>query len=175
MVTLTRVKVNHGKVIGLVRKLSAASKYSLQTANGTFSLSDTRFAATATGELTVQEGQATVLYTAPGQTKSTEYALVKGQTFKPEANDGQGAVLVTSADVAAEVALQLDGMVMVAENPMAKRWAPTAMWNMTPRPFDSSRAMDDPPWQIPGTIGVTEPTDVELFMGVITPILPLND
>ena len=151
----TKVKVTKGKVIGLVRKLGAASEYVVVTANGSFKVNGARFAASATGEFTILDGAATVLYTQPGQDKATQYALNAGETFQPKAANGQGAVLVTSADLASEVALQLDRMLIRVDNPVAKHWAPTAQWLQVPRPVDASAGENSPPWQLPP---VEEPT-----------------
>ena len=161
-ITTTRIKVTKGNVGGVVKKMSSASQYVVQTANGSFSVNGSKYAASATGRFTLQEGEATVVYTAPGSKKSVTYAMTAGQTFDPAADRGNGAVLMTSADIASEVALYMDTSVINEYNPVAKHWVSSPSWLAIPRPFNYSEAdsQDADPWVIPP---IDEPTTTPVF------------
>ena len=156
-ITTTHVKVIKGNIGGVVKKLGAASEYVVQTANGNFSVDGVKYAASATGRFTVQEGEAKVVYTAVGSRTPVTYAMTAGQTFDPTS----AAVMMTSADIASEVALYMDTSVIIPENPVARHWVAMPSWLAIPRPFSYSEGLDDPPWVIPP---IEEPTT--------TPIVP---
>jgi hypothetical protein len=160
LITSTKIKVRQGKVGGMVRKLSRASQFLVVTDRGTFSVSGSKFVGTAEGQFTVQEGEATLLYAAAGQGAPAKYAMKSGQTFQPQARAGKGDVLATPADLAAEVALYMDGMEIPEWNDIAERWVAAPSWLAMPRPFDDPQGKNNPPWILP-MIEPTTAVDVE--------------
>ena len=149
VISTTKIKVHQGKVGGVVRKLSRASQFLVVTDQGTFSLSGAEFVGTADGQVTVQKGEAAVLYAAAGQKSLTRHAVQTGQTFSPKGNQGRGEVMMTSAALAAEVALYMDGFDLPPSNDIAKHWVAGPFWLAVPRPFDEAQGRQNPPWIIP--------------------------
>ena len=137
-VVTTELGLNRGKIQGVVRKMSAASKYEVITLVGTVAIRGTKYQVSARGEVSVEDGDAVVRYTAPGVTAPTEYVLRGGYTFEPTLNNNRGGMIETLPSVTEEITVatsefgaRAPGEVMVTE----AGYSPVPSWASLPKPF----------------------------------------
>jgi hypothetical protein len=78
----TQLDLKAGKIVGIVKKLAATSKYEVKTPNGVAGIRGTEYIISATGEVQVIDGSVVVVYVKPDGTVQTA-VVNKGQKFNP--------------------------------------------------------------------------------------------
>jgi hypothetical protein len=78
----TQLDLKSGKIIGIVKKLAAASKYEIKTPNGVAGIRGTEYVVSATGEVYVLLGSAVVVYVKSDTTVVTQ-VVNAGEMFDP--------------------------------------------------------------------------------------------
>jgi len=147
----TELGLSTGRVQGVVRKLSAASRFEVKTPVGTAGIRGTQYEVTATGRVTVAEGLVEVFYTPPGATAPVKFDVPAGYTFDPTENSGRGGVFPTPANVQDQLQQDLNDMRGVTvEGDKAQVWIPVPTWQIVDRPFEASpSALDTKPFRLP--------------------------
>jgi hypothetical protein len=78
----TQLDLKSGKIIGIVKKLAATSKYEIKTPNGVAGIRGTEYVVSATGEVYVLAGSAVVVYVKSDGTVVTQ-VVNAGEMFDP--------------------------------------------------------------------------------------------
>jgi|SRR5437867_7805179 len=78
----TQLDLKSGKVVGIVKKLAATSKYEIKTPNGVAGIRGTEYVVSATGEAYVLSGSAVVVYVKSDGTVVTQ-VVNAGDMFDP--------------------------------------------------------------------------------------------
>jgi len=89
----TQLDLKSGKIVGIVKKMSATSKYEIKTPNGVAGIRGTEYVISATGEVYVLSGSAVAVYVKPDGTVVTQ-VVNAGEKFDP----ATGAVSQIPAD-----------------------------------------------------------------------------
>ncbi len=165
-VATTQLGLNRGKVQGVVRKMSAASKYEVITPVGTVSVRGTKYQVSARGEASFEDGDGVVRYNAPGSTAPTEFVVRSGYTFEPTLNGNRGGLIETLPSVTEEITVATrefggaapGGTVVVTET----GYAPVPSWAALPQPFAKPGEGDPfaPPFVMPPVANPTTPFNV---------------
>ncbi len=82
----TQLNLTAGTIRGMVRKLSAASKYEVKTPNAVVGVRGTKYQISANGVVHVIEGSMVVVYINPSTQAMSTHSLTTGQTFVPPVN-----------------------------------------------------------------------------------------
>jgi len=88
LVIETALDLKSGGIVGIVKKLSAASKYEIKTPNGVAGVRGTEFRSFANGVTQVLEGAMVSVYVKPSGAVETE-SLGAGDQFDPATGKGQ--------------------------------------------------------------------------------------
>jgi hypothetical protein len=137
-VVTTELGLNRGKVQGVVRKLSAASRYQVITLVGTVAIRGTRYQVSARGEASIEDGDGVVRYMGPGATAPTEYVVRSGYTFEPTLNNNRGGLVETLPSVTEEIRVATGGSAGGAPGEVVvvdTGYAPVPSWAALPKPF----------------------------------------
>ncbi|MBM3882374.1 MAG: hypothetical protein FJ387_22070 [Verrucomicrobia bacterium] len=104
----TELGLSSGRILGVVRKLTAASRYEIKTPNGTCGIRGTKYAINVSGLVIVLEGTADVWYIPPTETQPIKYEVPAGFTFDPTGNNNRGEVVETPASVRADLIREIE-------------------------------------------------------------------
>jgi len=138
-IVTTQLGLNRGKIQGVVRKMSAASKYEVITLAGSVLIRGTKYQVSARGEVSVEDGESVVRYVAPGAAAPTEFVVRPGYTFEPTLNSNRGGLIETLPSVTEEINVaagafgaptEHEGKVVVTAG-----YAPVPSWGSLPKPF----------------------------------------
>lgn len=149
----TELGLSTGTVQGIVRKMSASSRYVVKTPVGTCGIRGTRYQLSATGRTIIEEGVSDFSFTPPGATSPTRFEVQAGYMFDPTLNSGRGGVVPTPANIREllqDEFRQMRGGVTSEER--AQIWVPSPSWMMPDRPFDDpSQQLGQvgKPWVLP--------------------------
>lgn len=91
----TQLDLRSGSIVGIVKKLSAASKYEVKTPNGVAGVRGTQYRSFATGATQVFEGSMVSVFVKPTGAVQTE-SLAAGDQFDPATGKGP----ISKADLA---------------------------------------------------------------------------
>lgn len=163
-IVTTELGLNRGKIQGVVRKLSAASKYEVVTLVGSVLIRGTKFQVSARGEASVEDGEGLVRYKAPGATVATESVIRPGFTFEPTLNSNKGGLIETLPSVTEEITVAANafGAKAIEESGIVLRdagFAPVPSWTALPKPF-AAPGEGDPfsqPFVMPPVVNPTTP------------------
>lgn len=148
----TELGLSTGRILGIVRKMSASSRYDVKTPVGTCQIQGTKYEISATGRVLVEEGVSEVGFAPPGASSPTRFEVQAGYTFDPTLNTGRGGVVPTLASARAlqgdEYGQMREGM---SGEERAQIWMPSPSWMAPKRPFNEpGRDSDiDAPWVVP--------------------------
>jgi FecR protein len=78
----TQLDLKSGRIVGIVKKLAATSKYEIKTPNGVAGIRGTEYVVAATGEVYVLSGSAVVVYVRGDGTVVTQ-VVNAGEMFDP--------------------------------------------------------------------------------------------
>ena len=161
-IVTTELGLNRGKIQGVVRKMSAASKYEVITLVGSVLIRGTKYQVSARGEASVEDGDGVVRYRAAGATAPTEYAVRPGYTFEPTLNSNRGGLIETLPSVTEEITVATNAFgaaggegVTVTE----AGYSPVPSWASLPKPF-AAPGEGDPfsqPFVMPPVVNPTTP------------------
>ncbi len=138
-IVTTELGLRAGKIQGVVRKMSAASRYEVVTPVGVVGIRGTKYQVSARGEFSVLDGSGYVRYNAPGATAPTEFQVRTGYTFEPTLNNNKGGLIESLPSINEEITLaagQLGaapGVEMAGVS--ATGYAPWPTWAIEERPF----------------------------------------
>lgn len=82
----TQLNLKAGRILGTVRKMAAASRYEVKTPNGVAGIRGTHYDISATGVITVEEGQVIFAYVNPADGSVKAFIINAGETFVPPGN-----------------------------------------------------------------------------------------
>ncbi len=160
----TEMGLSTGRIQGVLRKLSASSRFEVRTPVGSAGIRGTKYDISANGRVTVIEGLVQVYYTPPGATAPVKFDVPAGYTFDPTENSGRGGVIPTPFNVQDQIDADLnDLMRVVTEGETAEVYLPTPTWVIPNRPFDATPGHGDakpfnvPPLYEPTTAVVPSP------------------
>ena len=147
----TELGLSTGRIQGVVRRLSAASRFEIKTPVGTCGIRGTRYEVSATGRVTVSDGLVEVFYTPAGANAPVKFDVPAGYTFDPSESSGRGGVIPTPANVQDQLEQDLNEMRGVTvEGEKAQLWIPMPTWQIVDRPFEPSPSMtDSKPFRLP--------------------------
>lgn len=147
----TEMYLSTGRIQGIIRKLSAASRFEVKTPVATYQIRGTRYEISATGRATVIEGLVEVLYTPAGATAAVRFEVPAGYTFEPSENSGRGGTIPTPGIVQDQLAEDLkDLRGGGVEGEKVQVWIPMPTWEIVDRPFDPAPGtMDAKPFRVP--------------------------
>jgi len=135
----TELGLKMGKIQGWVRKLSAASRYEVITPVGTVGIRGGKYQVSARGEVSIEDGEGFVRYTAPGATAPTEQQIRAGYSFEPSLNNNRGGLIETLPSVTEEITVAVSEFSGAApeggEVAPGTGYAPVPSWAALPRPF----------------------------------------
>jgi len=148
----TELGLSTGRIMGVVRKMSASSRYDVKTPVGACGIRGTLYEVSATGRVIVEEGVADVTFSPPGAASPTRFEVQAGYMFDPTLNNGRGGVVATPVNIRElqrDEYRQMRGGVPSEER--AQIWSPMPSWLMPDRPFDEANSQrdKDTPWAIP--------------------------
>jgi hypothetical protein len=83
MVIKTELDLRNGRILGRVKKLAAASEYSVKTPVGVAAIRGTDFDISADGKVIIREGRGEMNMVGPGG-QVTSYSVGAGQQFDPQ-------------------------------------------------------------------------------------------
>jgi hypothetical protein len=83
MVIKTELDLRNGRILGRVKKLAAASEYSVKTPVGVAAIRGTDFDISANGKVIIREGRGEMNMVGPGG-QVTSYSVGAGQQFDPQ-------------------------------------------------------------------------------------------
>jgi hypothetical protein len=89
----TQLDLKSGKIVGIVKKMAATSKYEIKTPNGVAGIRGTEYVMSATGECFVLSGSAVAVYVKPNGDVVTQ-VVNAGEKFDP----ATGTVVPIPAD-----------------------------------------------------------------------------
>ncbi|MBW8864011.1 MAG: FecR domain-containing protein [Verrucomicrobia bacterium] len=92
IVTETSLKVLKGSVIGSQRKLAVPSRFYIATEKSVATIVGTEYVVSASGAVTVLDGQVSINYNLPGNKGSVKVSIPQGYSFDP----ATGTVVPTS-------------------------------------------------------------------------------
>jgi hypothetical protein len=149
-IVTTELGLRSGKIQGVVRGLSAASRYEIMTTSGTFGVKGTKYQVSARGEFSVEDGEGYAKYTAPGASAPGQMTVPKGYTFEPTLNNNRGGLIETLPSVKDEIASASGGAGAPAQGEPTTAFSPTPNYSADPRPFapagqDNSFLFVNPP------------------------------
>lgn len=162
----TELGLRAGKIQGVVRKMSAASRYEVVTPVGVVGIRGTKYQVSARGEFSVLEGEGYVKYNAPGATAPTEFQVRSGYTFEPTLNQNKGGLIESLPSINEEITLaagQIGGAPVAAEVPGVTPYAPEPTWVIEERPFTP-----------PGIGSAFKPFVLPPVFNPTTPVTPLS-
>lgn len=164
----TELGLRAGKIQGVVRKMSAASKYEVITPVGVVGIRGTKYQVSARGEFSVLEGSGYVKYNAPGASAPTEFQVRAGYTFEPTLNNNKGGLIESLPSINEEITLaagQMGGAPSgAAEVAGATGYAPEPTWAIEDRPFQPpTQGSLFKPFVLPPVFNPTTP---------VTPVTP---
>jgi hypothetical protein len=147
----TELGLSTGRIQGIVRKMSASSRYEVKTPVGTCGIRGTKYEVSATGRVIVEEGVVDVLFSPPGAASPTRFEVRAGYMFDPTLNSGRGGVVPTPVNIRElqrDEYRQMGGGVPSEER--AQIWVPSPSWLVPERPVDPSGAGGvSKPWELP--------------------------
>ncbi len=139
-IVTTELGLRAGKIQGVVRKMSAASRYEVVTPVGVVGIRGTKYQVSARGEFSVLDGNGYVKYRAPGATDPTDFQVRSGYTFEPTLNNNRGGLIESLPSINEEITLAAGQMGVrepgVAGEVAATQYAPTPVWQIEERPFE---------------------------------------
>lgn len=154
----TELGLKTGRIQGVVRKLSASSRYDVKTPVGTCGIRGTKYEISASGRVTVEEGKVKVYYTAPGSTTPTEFEVQPGYTFDPMLNNGRGGVIPTPVSLQDQLREDLRAMrTVTTEEEVVEIWLPSPSWMLSGRGVEAAGFTTDAPWNLPPILNPTTP------------------
>ncbi len=158
-IVTTELGLTTGKIQGVVRKMSAASRYEVKTPVGTCGIRGTKYEITSTGRVTVESGFVDVMYTPPGASAPVKFEVPAGYTFDPMLNNGQGGVIPTPGTIRDQLNQDLrDLQQFTSPEERVTVWIPAPTWMMPDRPVDTTGQTSDKPWVLPPMYNPTTPT-----------------
>lgn len=136
----TELGLRAGKLQGVVRKMSAASRYEVVTPVGVVGIRGTKYQVSARGEFSVLEGAGYVRYNAPGATAPTEFQVREGYTFEPTLNNNKGGLIESLPSINEEITLAAGQMGVAAPGVemvgvSATGYVPWPTWAIEERSF----------------------------------------
>jgi len=161
-IVTTQLGLNRGKLQGVVRKMSAASKYEVITLVGSVLIRGTKYQVSARGEVSVEDGEGVVRYNAPGATAPTEYVVRAGYTFEPTLNSNRGGLIETLPSVTEEINVAANAFGGAGAEGVAVTeagYSPVPSWTSLPKPF-AAPGEGDPfsqPFVMPPVVNPTTP------------------
>jgi hypothetical protein len=161
-IVTTQLGLNRGKLQGVVRKMSAASKYEVITLVGSVLIRGTKYQVSARGEVSVEDGEGVVRYNAPGATAPTEYVVRAGYTFEPTLNSNRGGLIETLPSVTEEINVAANAFGGAGAEGVAVTeagYSPVPSWASLPKPF-AAPGEGDPfsqPFVTPPVVNPTTP------------------
>jgi hypothetical protein len=159
----TELGLSTGRIQGVVRKMSASSRYQVKTPVGTCTIRGTKYEISATGRLIVEEGVVDFAFSPPGATSPTVFEVRAGYMFDPTLNNGRGGVVPTPInirEIQRDEYRQITGIMPPEER--VQVWVPSPSWLVPERPVEPSGAgsagkpWDLPPVSNPGSQPTTE-------------------
>ncbi len=87
----TQLDLKSGKIVGIVKKLAATSKYEIKTPNGVAGIRGTEYVVAATGEVYILSGSAVVVYVKSDGAVLTQ-VVNAGEMFDPSAGTAKPCV-----------------------------------------------------------------------------------
>jgi hypothetical protein len=159
----TELGLRAGKIQGVVRKMSAASKYEVVTPVGVVGIRGAKYQVSARGEFSVLEGNGYVKYNAPGAPAPTDFQLRAGYTFEPTLNNNKGGLIESLPSINEEITLAAGQYGGVAGVEVAGKagYAPEPTWVIENRPFEP-----------PGQGSLFQPFVLPPVFNPTTPITP---
>jgi hypothetical protein len=167
-IVTTEMGLKAGKIQGVVRKMSAASKYEVMTPVGVVGIRGTKYQISARGEASVAEGEGYVKYNAPGSAAPTDFSLRTGYTFEPTLNNNKGGLIETLPSVNEEIMLAVGEFGGGVPGELVEAtWRPVPTWATIPRQFQPpGQGNTFQPWVLKPTVNPTTP--------VVSPTVPDN-
>jgi len=159
----TELGLQSGKIQGVVRRMSAASRYEVTTPVGVFGITGTKYQVSARGEFSILEGNGYVKYKAPGATFPTDFQVRTGFTFEPTLRNNQGGLIESLPSINEEITLavgEFGGAGVGAEVAAGSTgFAPVPSWTALPRPFIPAGESDpiSQPFVMPPVFNPTTP------------------
>jgi hypothetical protein len=135
-IVTTELGLKSGKIQGVVRRMSAASKYEVATPVGVVGVTGTKYQVSARGEFSVLDGNGYVKYNAPGAPTPTDFQVRTGYTFEPTLNNNKGGLIESLPSINEEITLaagEFGGAGVGAE--VAAGYRPEPTWDTINRPF----------------------------------------
>jgi len=111
MVTATRLKVEHGQLIGSQRKLHKPSVLEIVTPKGEAIIRGTEYVVNAQGAVSVLSGAVEVIYNLPGNKGSVKVTVAPGFSFNP----ATGTVVPTTSAFLQNIIANVDAVRQNAE------------------------------------------------------------
>jgi hypothetical protein len=164
-IVTTELGLNRGKIQGVVRKMSAASRYEVITLVGTVAIRGTKYQVSARGESSIEDGDGVVRYVGPGATAPTEYVVRSGYTFEPTLNNNRGGLVETLPSITEEIRIatgEFGGRVPGETVIVEAGYSPVPSWAALPKPF-AAPGEGDPfsqPFVLPPVANPTTPFSV---------------
>ena len=137
-IVTTELNLKSGKIQGVVRKMSAASKYQVTTMVGVVGLDGIpKYQVSARGEFSVLEGNGYVKYNAPGATVPTDFQVRKGYTFEPTLNNNKGGLIESLPSINEEITLAAGDFGGAAVGAVVTSgYRPSPTWDTMDSPLD---------------------------------------
>lgn len=149
----TELGLSTGRILGVVRKMSASSRYEVKTPVGTCAIRGTKYEVSATGRVIIEEGVGDFAFAPPGAANPTHFEVQAGYMFDPTLNGGRGGVVPTPTNIRElqrDEYQQMRGGMTGEER--VQIWVPSPSWMAPDRPFDEpGRGRDNlaNPWVLP--------------------------
>ena len=83
IVTVTYLKLLKGSIVGAQRKLAVPSHFVIATPNSEATIVGTEYVVSASGAITVLDGQVSINYNLPGNKGSVKVSIPQGYSFDP--------------------------------------------------------------------------------------------
>lgn len=158
----TELGLRAGKIQGVVRKMSAASKYEVMTPVGVVGIRGTKYQVSARGEFSVLEGNGYVKYNAPGASVPTDFQVRPGYTFEPTLNNNKGGLIESLPSINEEITLaagQFGGGMGGTEATSQPGYSAEPTWALEKREFvPPSQGSRFQPFVLPPVFNPTTPT-----------------
>lgn len=155
----TELGLSNGVIAGVIKKLSASSRFEVKTPVSTCGIRGTVYEISASGRVTVDEGMVDVFFTPAGATAPVKFEVPAGYTFEPSENGGRGGVIQTPANVTD--ALRSQTRTVTTEGARVEVWVPSPTFIVPDRPFNPT----------PG-IGSAQPFSLPPIYYETTPVKP---
>lgn len=158
----TSLGLKSGKIQGVVKKMSAASKYTVVTPVGVVGITGTKYQVSARGEFSVLEGLGYVKYNAPGAATPTDFQVRNGYTFEPTLNNNKGGLIESLPSINEEITLATAGFGGGAVGgEVVAGFTPSPTWDTMDSPLDP-----------PGQGNLFKPFTLPPVFNPTTPVTP---